>query len=675
MAAITPRVSPIITEPFEVGGSQRVLVVDADASSRSILEVSLKRAGFEVAIATGGREALQVLGGSRLPSVVVVSSELHGEDGYSFVAQIRADARVAKLPVLLLARADEEEKSTLADVVGADDLVAKPAFARDVAALVTLWTAERDSGGAYLMDTSVLPLPVMLRALLSTQRAGQVSLGRKTFIAYRAGRLTHAASDGLGGVDALIRILTLGQGTYRVAFTIPTTPSTLEVPLRELVNGIFPRLSKWESLAARSVPLEARFQVDFPALARALPSIPDAVNDVVRLFDGLRDVRQVLFDSPLNETVTLEVANRLHLMGIVQPVARDPEELIPRIAPKLFEPRSTEAEERMSTLFGTPDDLQDAIITPTETPAVQLGDWWQAPKGTGLEGAPNDGWVQQQLSAFNIQSVVEPSEPKAAEPEVAQFNAGTGEPAAQQTPLEAAIAPIQLTQVLPAAKPLSLEDAFFSEEDTDPSVAAVAAVPAVIEDTYVRRDDVAAPARSTEASRWIALSIAAALLVALLGVVTWRAATEEPFVAPPIVLPRPPAPAPVVETGEALPPPSVSEEAIAAALADAAKLYEDNQFGEAIAALDQIVEVAPSNVQAWMLMGEARLDNEDRAGAAEAAATVLALDPNYADAFLLLATMHIREGQRDVAAGEIARYLELEPNGKHADEAKRLLRR
>ena len=51
------------------------------------------------------------------------------------------------------------------------------------------------------------------------------------------------------------------------------------------------------------------------------------------------------------------------------------------------------------------------------------------------------------------------------------------------------------------------------------------------------------------------------------------------------------------------------------------------------------------------------------------------LDPNRAYAFLLLATIHIREGKRDVAEGEIARYLELEPNGKHAEEAKRLLKR
>lgn len=711
-AAVTARSFPVITEPFEVMGTQRVMVVDGDASSRSILEVSLKRAGFEVAVATNGREALSSLqstaAAGKLPAAMVLSTELPGEDGYSLCAQLRAEPKTAKLPVLLLARADEDEKNTLADVVGADELVAKPAFARDVAALVTLWIAGRDDSGARVLDTKTLPLPVCLRALLSTQRAGMLSLSKKAFIAYRAGRVTHAEADGATGVDALVRVLALGQGGYKVAFTIPTTPANVEVPLRELVNGIFPRLQKWEALAARSVPLESRFQLDFPALARALPTIPDAVNQVVRLFDGQRDVRHVLFDSPLNESVTLEVANRLQLMGIVKPVTQTPDEIIPRQAPKLFEPRSSEAEERMSTLFGSVNDLQELIVTPAENVLPQGTDWWQPPKGTGLEvESANDGWIEQQLSAFKIQSVVEPPR---VEPEVLAFTKGTQPAPAAEAPtlLEEAIAPIQLTDlaqpveapvpppaVVPAPVPAaasskSLEEEFFGNDDTDPSVKTVP-VPQAIEDTYVppkhRAAETAAaadaPADSDEAlvlqpsgSKWLALSFGAALFIALIGVVTWKVSSseEEAFVPPPIVLPEPPKPEPVEPKLE-VPEVNVSDEQVALALKEATAQYEEAQFGEAIATLEQITEVAPSSVPAWMLLAMARFDNGDPAQAEEAAMTVLALDPNHADAFLLLATIHIRAGKRDVAAGEIGRYLELEPNGKHADEAKRLLKR
>ncbi len=694
MAVVSPRprAYPVSIESSE--GGKAVLVVDGDASSRSILEVSLKRTGFEVTAFTTGREALNALHAmSRLPQVVVLSSELHGDDGYSLCAQLRSDARTAKLPVLLLARGDDEEKGTLAQVAQADELVAKPAFARDVAALVSLWMSPRDAAGARALDASTQPIAVTLRALLSTQRAGQLQLGRRAFIAYRAGKVTHAETDGLSGADALVRLLTLGRGAYQVVFTIPTAPATLDVSLRDLVNVFFPRIERWEALAARSVPLDARFQVDFGALAKALPTIPDAVNKVVRLFDGQRTVRQVLFDSPLNETVTLEVTNRLQLMAIIQTAQAPTDEIVPKAAPRLFEPRETEAEERMSNLFGDAREMQDAIVTPAETPLPAAADWWQPPKGTGLEvDNATDGWVEQQLSAFNIKGVVEREEPRNVEPEVRDFAKGSAAAAVAEEPtqLEQAIAPIKLTEL--AAAPVaparalpppavtkapvgSVEDQFF--EDTDPA-AAIVAPPAAIEDTYVpsryREEEPAAPTGS--GSKWLIVMIGLAVVVGLIGVVTFSLSEDEAaFVPPPIVLPEPPKSLAPEEPKLEVPEVNVTDEQIKAAMTEATKQYEDDQFGEAIATLEQITEVAPSSVEAWMLLAMARLDNGEAARAEEAALTVLALDPNKADAFLLLATIHIRAGKRDVAAGEIARYLELEPNGKHAEEAKKLLKR
>ncbi len=481
-----PASSPVVTPAPVESGSQRVLIVDADPSTRSILEVALKRSGFDVSSATSGSDAMTVLASGELPAVVVLSSDLHGEDGYSLCAQLRGEARTEHLPVLLLARRDEEERLALAEAVGADDLVAKPAFARDIAALVVLRIAPKDAQG-FSLDTSILALSWATRALLSAHRGGQIRFGDKALIGFRNGRITHAEVDGSSGMDSLVRILALGRGPYRVQFTLPTTAPTLDVPLRELVSGIFPRLAKWDLLADRSVPLDQRFEVDFAALARSLPSIPDAVNDVVRLFDGRRTVRSVLFDSPLNEIITLEVANRLHLMGVVRPVAGEEtvEELVElKHAPKLFEPVQSEAAERMNDLFGTPRDFSDAIPTPPETPIARAdaatgADWYEAPHGSGLDVSDaTEGWqvqtglvqdIQQHLVAFNIQSEIEPSEAGAATVEVAAFNEGTPsrEP---HSPLEHAISPIPLTDVLPQASAptpavavRTLEESFFAE--------------------------------------------------------------------------------------------------------------------------------------------------------------------------------------------------------------------
>jgi CheY-like chemotaxis protein len=752
MSSVSVVESPVITPQPAESGAQRVLVVDADPSTRSILEVALKRSGFDVATATTGREAFDTLTVGKLPNVVVLSSDLHGEDGYSLCAQLRGDTRTEHLPVLLLARHDEEERLALAEAVGADDLVAKPAFARDIASLVLLRIAPKDTQG-YSLDTAVLPLPLATRALLSAQRGGQIRLSPKVFIAFRGGRITHAELDGTHGMDALVRILTLAKGTYRVSFTLPATVPNLDASLRELVSGIFPRVAKWDALAGRSVPLDERFQVDFAALSKALPTIPDAVNDVVRLFDGQRSVRQVLFDSPLNETVTLEVANRLHLMGVVKPFAQaEPAELdFLKTAPKLFEPQATEAAERMTQLFGGTNP--DAIVTPRETPAVRAGDWYEKPLGTGLDVEdPTEGWqvgshvaedIQAQLSAFNIQSEVEESEPKPASAEVAAFTGGTQ--SVEPTPMEQAMAPIQLTDVLhgapaPTAAVVErqLEESFFDaqsdeqrygiatpddadydDEKTPPSgnripVGAEAAVPAEIEETYrsPRLADAAeaaffgdeddqeptvsqaqsvadavlgptpdAPA-DAQSSRLMAIAAGAVLALAALGILGWRITASDdapPPPAPVAAVEEAPAPDPVMHLDapemEEAAPVAPADFSTSEALAAAKKLYETGKLKEALAALDQVVATEASSVLAWQLTGLARYDNGDNRGAEEAARTVIALAPDYADAYLLLATMHLDQGKKDDAKVELQKYLDLAPNGEHANEAKHLLTR
>src|SRR5262245_7921531 len=104
MRSPVPAVESLLITPQPLdSGPQRVLIVDADPSTRSILEVALKRSGFDVSSATTGREAFDALSTGKLPNVVVLSSDLHGEDGYSLCAQLRGDERTEKLPVLLLA--------------------------------------------------------------------------------------------------------------------------------------------------------------------------------------------------------------------------------------------------------------------------------------------------------------------------------------------------------------------------------------------------------------------------------------------------------------------------------------------------------------------------------------------------------------------------------------------
>ena len=708
----------------------RVLVVDGDASARSVLEVALKRDGYEVFSVASGREALRLLGEGMAPSMVVLASDLQGEDGYSLCAQIRGDQRFSTLPVMLLARHADDERQALADVVGADELVPKPAFARDVSVLIRLRLMKRQSDGAMKIDATVVPLRQVLRAVLSAHKSGQILLaGGRGYLSFHEGKVIDAELDAEKGPEAVVRMLALSGGSYIVKALPLMADTRFELTLRELLTSVMPRLERWEQLAARSVPLEERFAVSFAALARALPTLPDAVNEVVKLFDGVRTVRDVLFDSPLNETVTLEVTNRLYLMAVIAPVQRSlqpTDEL--KDAPRLFEPRPSEAEEDMQRLFGS--KTSNAIVTPLETPLVRVGDWYEPPHGSGLDAQDDNDWsvrqgpvtellppelprpssppfisnqqvqlvvpdaapvalhptLEHQLNAFNVQSVIEEPTMPASHHELKAFSEGHASP-------DDVTIPIRLTEALDAAptstvahQHQTLEDHFFAEH-AEPALAVLptSVAEAVLGPAYAELEEEAPEDEdeSTSGRLWL-IAAAAVVLIAGGALVAYRLADVAPVeVAPiaaaPVIVAAPgndePAEvvhlqAPELVVEEAPPPMIVSDE-----LAAATKMYEAGKVKEAVAALERVVEVESSNTQAWTLLGLARYDASDVQGAKEAAATALALDPKAARAHLLLATVYIDQSKRSQAEQELKTYLELEPEGQFAQEAKWMLKR
>ena len=210
----------------------------------------MARDGFEVWSSATASLGLMLLQG-RLPDVIVLESDLGVEDGFSFVAQLRGDERLANVPVLLLAKADDENVEAMADVVGVDDFIQKPAYARDVAALVRVELARRE-GGPLRFDSKLLPPVQLLRALMSCPRSGRLLLvdGRAE-VRFRSGKVIDARFDARGGnLDTLVRALALTSGTYELVLEPVDGFAELQCGLRELVELVLPRLQKWVAGAA-----------------------------------------------------------------------------------------------------------------------------------------------------------------------------------------------------------------------------------------------------------------------------------------------------------------------------------------------------------------------------------------------------------------------------------------
>jgi DNA-binding response OmpR family regulator len=112
--------------------SQRVLVVDDEASIRTIVEYALRDAGFEVIGAARGDEALKVL--EREPiDLVVLDLMLPGVDGLEVCRRIRATRNT---PIIMLSARAEELDKVLGLELGADDYVTKPFSPRELVSRV-----------------------------------------------------------------------------------------------------------------------------------------------------------------------------------------------------------------------------------------------------------------------------------------------------------------------------------------------------------------------------------------------------------------------------------------------------------------------------------------------------------------------------------------------------------
>ncbi|WP_217126467.1 response regulator transcription factor [Hydrogenophilus thiooxidans] len=106
--------------------SHKILVVDDEEAISLALEFLLKRAGYEVAVARDGVEALERIAAWR-PDLVLLDIMMPGKDGFEVCQSVREMNDLTPQPkiVMLTAKGRDVER-TKGLAVGADDYVVKP---------------------------------------------------------------------------------------------------------------------------------------------------------------------------------------------------------------------------------------------------------------------------------------------------------------------------------------------------------------------------------------------------------------------------------------------------------------------------------------------------------------------------------------------------------------------
>ena len=101
------------------------MVVDDSLTVRKITSRMLAREGFKVMLAKDGVDALEVLTGE-IPDVMLLDIEMPRMDGFELTRNMKADPRLANIPIIMITSRTAEKHRARARDLGVDLYLGKP---------------------------------------------------------------------------------------------------------------------------------------------------------------------------------------------------------------------------------------------------------------------------------------------------------------------------------------------------------------------------------------------------------------------------------------------------------------------------------------------------------------------------------------------------------------------
>lgn len=121
--------------------ASRILVIDDEPELVQLIRIFLMRAGFEVASANNGQQALEILDDVR-PDLIICDMVMPGLDGVATVKALRSDPKWQDIPIIMLSARGQSSDVELALSSGANDYITKPFRGSDVVKTVQSYLSE-----------------------------------------------------------------------------------------------------------------------------------------------------------------------------------------------------------------------------------------------------------------------------------------------------------------------------------------------------------------------------------------------------------------------------------------------------------------------------------------------------------------------------------------------------
>lgn len=105
--------------------NKKILVADDEIFMLRLLEMTLKKGGYEVASCRDGKEAL-ALAATALPQLIVLDVMMPGLDGLGALRQLKENPATREIPVVVLSGKGQAVTKVEAEIAGAALFLAKP---------------------------------------------------------------------------------------------------------------------------------------------------------------------------------------------------------------------------------------------------------------------------------------------------------------------------------------------------------------------------------------------------------------------------------------------------------------------------------------------------------------------------------------------------------------------
>jgi signal transduction histidine kinase/DNA-binding response OmpR family regulator len=149
--ASVPHLSPAPAAVMAASGAapgKKILIVDDDRSVHDVLRQTLTKEGYSLLHAYDGDEALKMVREAR-PDVITLDVMMPKVDGWSVLGQLKSDADLSRIPVIMLTVVDER---TMGYSLGASEYMTKPVNRKRLIELVERFASKSQEQMILVVD-------------------------------------------------------------------------------------------------------------------------------------------------------------------------------------------------------------------------------------------------------------------------------------------------------------------------------------------------------------------------------------------------------------------------------------------------------------------------------------------------------------------------------------------